>query len=342
MPALTVTLTELIFKNGWLPDACDSRVGLKWLTMSSGDTSFHDNVLLFCFLEKKPEPSLVVKACRLPENGWMLKKEFNHLKTLRGLLKAEAVNFVPRPIAFMTIGNQPLLIMEYLQGDDFQNLNRKNYWHCQSNVKNLLCNAAVTIRRLHNLTAQIIIPGEIIDSDFPNKSKIFLQMFDPDQQEVKIVKELVQYVNYRNYNAKAKFMLQGDYWHGNLIGSRDNNRYSIVDWQFARWTTDASFDIYLFPMGAAIKASSGNNVTERAAHVVQILHVWFKDIFPTYIASYGAMVKDRILPIDEGMLLSCIEKAARSISDFGHRHKDDNLWIAIFRELVKNPLSRSS
>ncbi len=337
MSSILSQLTDYVFQNTWIINKSGGNFQIDWLITTSGETSFHDNVLIFGFVNGNPNPSLVGKACRLPENGWMLRDEFKNLKIMWTKLGKCAAAYLPKPLAFKTFGTQPVLLTNFINGESLQQIAKGPFWKKNKHVKSLMIQAAKSLREIHEMTSTSIDSDEEVLSDFPLKANTFMKMFEFDKRETLVIKELVENVTNITHSEKCKVMIQGDFWHGNLIKNVEKNRLFIIDWQFARWEKDTSLDLFLFPLAAAVAASPQESASIRAFHAAKILQLWQHDILPTYFASYGRPLSYTILPERQGMLLSCIEKAARSVSDFGRRHQDDHLWRNLFRELMDWP-----
>jgi hypothetical protein len=129
-------------------------------------------------------------------------------------------------------------------------------------------------------------------------------------------------------------LIQGDFWHGNMI--RDQKRHSLmfVDWQFARWSVDVSMDVYFFLLAGALSAVDDEIVGQRAEKAFHLLDDWRKDVIPEYLFAYGVPENYGLLPQKQGMLMCCVEKAVRSALEFGYSHPDDLLWRSLFAVLM--------
>jgi hypothetical protein len=178
--------------------------------------------------------------------------------------------------------------------------------------------------------------------DFQPKARKFRELFELSAEEDRALSELVQRVNDGLSKASHKLLIQGDFWHGNMIRDRARGSLMFVDWQFARWSADVSLDIYFFLLAGALGATRDAAVTERARLAYQLLCDWRADVIPAYLASYGAPEHYVLLPQKYGMLLCCVEKAVRSALEFGYSHPDDLMWRSLFRELLQWPDESSS
>jgi hypothetical protein len=337
MSSILSQLTEYVLQNPWIIENSGDNIQIKWLITTSGENSFHDNVLVFGFVNNNPNPTLVGKACRLPENGWMLRAEYKNLKIMWNKLGKCAAAYLPKPLVFMAFGKQPILLTNFIRGESFQQTANTAFWNNAKHVKSLMIQAAKSLREIHEMTSTVLEPGEVVLSDFPAKASTFMNMFVFEKRETLVIQELVEIVTNLTHSEKCKVMIQGDFWHGNLIKNVEENRLYFIDWQFARWEKNTSFDLFLFPLAAAVAAVPQGSATNRALDAAKVLHLWQYDILPTYFSSYGKPLSYTILPERQGMLLSCIEKTARSVTDFGRRHQDDYLWRNLFRELLDWP-----
>ena len=135
--------------------------------------------------------------------------------------------------------------------------------------------------------------------------------------------------------ATHKVLIQGDFWHGNMIRDEARGKLLFVDWQFARWSVDVSMDIYFFLLAGALSATENGSVEQRVMEAFQLLMSWRANVIPEYLSAYGKPERYVLLPQREGMLMCCVEKAVRSALEFGYSHADDRLWRSLFAELVR-------
>jgi hypothetical protein len=98
-----------------------------------------------------------------------------------------------------------------------------------------------------------------------------------------------------------------------------------------------SEDVYLFILASALTAARQESQTEPAGHAAEILLRWRSRVIPAYLEAYGQPSEYVLLPLKEGMLAACVEKAVRPALDFGYSHPDDIMWRRLFGELVKWP-----
>lgn len=336
MPSFISELTAITKQSNWLNIHSPLSTCFHWVMLTSGETAFHDNVLLLGFNGRNSTPIIVAKACRLPENGWMLQAEFDHLQTMWKQLGEYAPTRLPKPLAIKTIGKQPALITNYLPGESLQKSTKGGFWHDPERITDLVVRAAKTLREIHDLASVKLVKDEIILSDFNKKADTFLEMFGFDDDENQVVRKLISRAAAHSDLADTKVMIHGDFWHGNIIRREEDDRFFLIDWQFARWAKDASMDVYLFPLAAAVAMAteSGGTETVRAELAADILNDWQNEILPAYFTAYGKPDSYALLPPRDGMLICCIEKAARSLVDFGRRHQDDLLWRALFGHIA--------
>jgi hypothetical protein len=163
-------------------------------------------------------------------------------------------------------------------------------------------------------------------------------LFKPSADEERALSELVNTVNERLKTASHKVLLQGDFWHGNMIRDKQRGTLMLVDWQFARWSADVSVDVFFFLLAGALSATGNGSVEDRARSAYQLLRAWHTDVIPAYLAAYGQPEQYLLLPQKYGMLLCCVEKAVRSALEFGYSHPDDLLWRSLFSELLNWPV----
>ena len=308
-----------------------------WLCLANGDADFQDNVIFFGFDDKQTDPVLAAKVPRLVKNGWMLKTEYDHLMELWNCIGPVAVNYVPKPYGFTSIQDRPVLVISYVPGESLTRLSRKSFWGDSGKVVTLAREAALTLRDLNRLTARPLQGAGDMNLDLQNKAEKFRELFKLNADENTALSELVETVNERSKTASQEVLIQGDFWHGNMIRDKKRGSLMFVDWQFARWSVDVSMDVYFFLLAGALSAMGGGRVEERAKHAFRLLSSWRTDVIPEYLTAYGKPEDYLLLPQKSGMLLCCVEKAVRSALEFGYSHSDDLMWRYLFAELLQWP-----
>ncbi|MCX6064282.1 MAG: phosphotransferase, partial [Chloroflexi bacterium] len=280
----------------------------------------------------KLSPSLVVKTPRIPENGWALQVEYDHLVELWNILGSGAAIRLPRPLGMATLHQQSALIISYVQGESLIRTSHKVLWENPRQVLALAVDAAQTIREIMNLTSTPIAEGEQVPWDFRQKVEKFKQMYALTEEENQINRLEVD-----RLKVSQKVLIQGDFWHGNMIREAHLGSLVLVDWQYSRWATDVSLDVYLFLLASALTSVPEKLMENKPQELVKILASWQSEIIPAYLSAFGKPAGFSLLPIRAGMLVCCVEKAVRASMDFGFIQADDLIWRLIFAELVKWP-----
>lgn len=306
---------------------------LHWVSLANGDADFHDNVIFFGFDEREPEPVLVAKVPRLAQNGWMLKTEYDHLLELWNCIGPAAANYIPKPFALPTLQDRSVLMISYIPGESMTRLSRKSFWEDNRQVSALSIEAARTLRNLNHLTEQPIQREDELDLNLQTKANAFRELFPLKAEEDRALSDLVKIFGEKSKTASHAVIIQGDFWHGNMIHDKNSGRLIFVDWQFARWSTDVSLDVYFFLLAGALSATEGGPIEERATQAFDFLNSWRIDVIPEYLEAYGQPEHYVLLPQKYGMMLCCVEKAVRSALEFGYGHPDDLLWRHLFAEL---------
>lgn len=309
-----------------------------WVCLANGDADFHDNIIFFGFVDKQTDPALVVKVPRLVQNGWMLKTEYDHLVELWDCIGPEAARYVPKPYAWTSVGERPVLMISYVPGESLTRLSRKSFWEDNAKVAVLAKEAARTLRELNRLTESPMEHDRSAHAVFETKVEKFRELFKLTAEEDNALSQLTKTLKEASKAATHKILIQGDFWHGNMIRDKQHGTLMFVDWQFARWSTDASLDLYFFLLAGALSASGNGPIEGRAKLAYQLLKGWRADVIPAYITAYGKPEHYVLLPQKYGMLLCCVEKAVRSASEFGYSHSDDLLWRHLFAELQHWPV----
>ncbi|HKG52846.1 MAG TPA: aminoglycoside phosphotransferase family protein [Anaerolineales bacterium] len=307
---------------------------LHWTILSNGDADFHDNVIFFGFEANKSDPVLVAKVSRLIENGWMLKAEYEHLAELWNCIGEDAESYVPKPYAMTTLQERPVLVISYASGESLARLSPKSFWTDSKQVLALAKEAAHSLRNLNRLTERPIEKVESKTLRFLEKAEKFRDLFKISGEEEHALMTLVEKVNICTKLAEHKVLIQGDFWHGNMIRDKKRKSLMFVDWQFARWSVDVSMDVYFFLLAGALAATENETIEQHAKDAFRLLNEWRKDIIPEYLFAYGVPEYYVLLPQKYGMMMCCVEKAVRSALEFGYSHPDDIVWRSLFAELI--------
>lgn len=307
---------------------------IEWLMLSNGAADINDNVIFFGFEDASPEPAFVAKAPRLPSNAWIVQTEHERLVEIWERLGDEAANYVPKPVVFSSVDGLPVLVISYVRGDGFLYSNRKKFWQKPARVQMLTRDAAHSLRKLHNKISVPLEDNEQVHSDFFQKIDTFNEFFAPSNEERQTLSELT--ARYLSQTSSYKTIIQGDFWHGNIIRNAVQDNLILVDWQYARWSTDVSLDVYLFLLAGALALTKGTDA-ERARSTLKVLIQWQQEIIPTYLDTYGTPNNLSLLPFKYGMLLCCVEKSVRTILDFGYNQSGSLAWRYLFSEFVNQP-----
>ncbi len=310
---------------------------LRWVLLANGDADFHDNVILFGFAGQQNEPVLVTKVPRLSENGWMLQAEYDRLVELWDCIGAEAAQYVPRPCGMTALQDRPVLVISYLPGESLAQLSQRSFWGNSDRVAALAQEAAQTLRGLNRLTRRPIQSDQSLDSRFLEKANKFRALFQLSRPEDQALLDLIQTVENSAQSATHQVLIQGDFWHGNMIRNKEHGRLRLVDWQFARWSADVSLDVYFFLLAGALSATEGSSGKQRAREAFRLLERWRIKVVPEYLSAYGKPEGYGLLPPKQGLLLCCVEKAVRPALEFGYSHPDDAIWRELFAELLSWP-----
>lgn len=302
----------------------------RWVCLANGDTDFQDNVIFFGFAGGQSDPALVVKVPRLLENGWMLQAEYEQLVELWDCVGPAAAKYVPKPYGLTSLQERPVLMISYVPGESLTRLGRKSFWGDSRKVAALANEAARKLRELNQLTESPKAPEEASNPDLESKVDKFRELFKLKPEEERALSKLVKRMHDESKATRHKVLIQGDFWHGNMIRDKQRGTLMFVDWQFARWSSDVSLDVYFFLLAGALSATASGPVEGRAKSAYQRLREWRLDVIPAYLAAYGTPEHYALLPQKYGMLLCCVEKAVRSAAD-------DLLWRYLFAELQNWP-----
>jgi aminoglycoside phosphotransferase (APT) family kinase protein len=311
---------------------------LHWVCLANGDADFHDNVIFFGFESKQSDPVLVSKVPRLVENGWMLKTEYDHLVELWNCIGSEAAKYVPKPYGFTTIQERPVLLISYVPGESLTRLWRNSFWGDVAQVMALAREAGHSLRELNRLTETPVQPADSLRVDLQKRVDTFRELFQVSTDEDRELAALINIFEERSSVARHKVLIQGDFWHGNMIRDRQRGTLMLVDWQFARWSVDVSMDVYFFLLASAFSATELGSPEERATRAFRLLSDWRANVIPEYLAAYGQPEHYVLLPQKYGMMLCCVEKSTRSALEFGYSHPDDLMWRHLFTKLHHWPM----
>jgi hypothetical protein len=315
---------------------------LQWMILTNGDSDPFDSVILFGFNPGQAEPSLVAKVPRMPQNSPPLEVEYKSLSQLWSLLGPRAGSYLPRPVALLNLQGQPVLVITHISGDSLVRAASRPFWSQQGPALQLAKEAGCVLRELNDLASLPVDPAERLGANFEQRAAGFSDLFSLSREEESALAQVVQQAGAVAGNARRKVLVQGDFWHGNLIRRSSDRRLIFVDWQFAHWSLDVSPDVYLFPLAAALTGAAYGSTAERARGAAQLLDKWRAGFLPAYLSAYGSPSDYVLLPLKEGMLAACVEKAVRPALDFGYSHPDDLMWRLLFSELIEWPQERWS
>src|SRR5215207_2691612 len=252
--ALSISARSLLERDGILSSP------LYWTILANGDADFHDNLIFFGFHAEQSDPVLVAKVPRLVENGWMLKTEYDHLVELWSCLGEPAAQYIPKPYSLTTLQERPVLMISYVPGESLTRLSRRSFWGNPGQVVELARDAARSLRALNDLTESPIQERESLDPEFQKKADKFRELFQLAPMEDRALADLTATVNGMAATATHKVLIQGDFWHGNMIRDEARGKLMFIDWQFARWSPDVSMDVYFFLLAGALSSTENGSV----------------------------------------------------------------------------------
>lgn len=328
--AFTDYLTNFVYASGLLQNS----PVLDWVLLSNGDVYYHDSVIFFGIDQKNITPVLVAKTPRLPENGWALKIEYDSLVELWYRMGENAAYHLPKPIALISYKMQPALVISYLQGESLLLTSKDFFWRNMDQVLLLAVEAAESLDKIFRSTFTDLEREERPFFDFSRRAEKFKEMYYLNEFQNQALESVVIKLAANRDRAMGTTLLQGDFWHGNIIRGAGHGKLMFVDWQYARWSADISLDVYLFLLAGALAAVPDGSASERARGVVEILLSWRKKIIPAYLGVFKKSNQFSLLSIRDGILMCCVEKATRASMDFGHTQSDDEIWWCIFNEIV--------
>ncbi|MGB0383535.1 MAG: phosphotransferase family protein [Ardenticatenaceae bacterium] len=293
----------------------------------------HYNVLLFGVPTGQSDPIVAAKICRSPAHSWTLRTEYTYLTAVWQMLGLEAKGRVPYPLALGEFDNNLIFLMEFCEGRDLLPT-LHTIWDDPHALRSIFSDVARALRYLHNKTINTDCPGKPM-SNFASQAAAFQLLFKLTDDEVSHLEGLANLIAEKNAAAQACILIQGDFWPSNIIQRNRSEDITLIDWQSARWSPDASQDVYLFPLTCSMQMCKGVP-EQQAANSVRVLKKWQTSLLPAYLAAYGAPEGYSLLPVREGLLACCVEMATRSYLSFGLCQADGLLWHRLFSELCEN------
>lgn len=329
-------LTELIVAS---EKAKSFALPLQWVSLAPGIPDLDENVIFFGLEAGKTYPTVVAKTPRLPENKWALQIEYDRLTELWRLLGPEAEYRLQKIIAMAELQGQPVLVTTFLRGENLLRVTRKSLWQAPARLLSLSIDVAQSLRSIMDQTATPLTDGEKIDSGFSEKIEKYKQMYAPPNAELQTLDALALEVESAALKVDHKILIQGDFWHGNMIRSAEHGKLMLLDWQYARWSKDVSLDLYMFLLAGALTAVPKQFVNApveaRAQAALEILRAWNRQIIPAYLNAFGTPTKYTVLPMRSGMLVCCVENAVRASMNRNSEKTQDFIWRALFSGLCK-------
>ena len=327
-------LSAALIKMETPTDHFNFRLPVDWLILTNGEAEPDDNIVLFGFAANKSNPTLVAKVPRSPKNVWMLKIEHDRLQDAWQCLGEQAHLRLPEPLAMLSLSGQPVLVMTYLSGISLLRTSQKRFWQNKDQIRKLFVDAARSLREMNEITVTRVRSDDDVPSSFLPKLIKFRELFALSEREHQIIDEIAAMEKIHAEQVANKVLLQGDFWHGNIVRGMPHGKLMFLDWQYSRWSKDVSLDVYMFLLAAALATASRQSDEERAEGAIKTLFDWQADILPAYLSAYGKPINYSLLPTLYGLLLCCIEKSVRSVIDFGHNQNGDLVWRVLFSKLV--------
>lgn len=307
---------------------------LSWTILSNGGTDTHDCIIFFGFEANKPQPTMVVKVPRLPEDGWALQIEYDRLVELWEHLGSEAVFRISEPIAIITLDAQPALVTSYVHGESLLRVSKRMIWEKPEQILLLAVDVAESLRDMMDRTATQLIDGESVPTDITQKIEKFKEMYHLTAREDHAILGLMECIESIRNIATHRVLIQGDFWHGNMIRNSTHGKLMFIDWRYSRWSTDVSLDVYFFLLASALANVSQIPAEERAPAAMEVLLRWRPKIIHAYLQAFGKSDRYTLMPARYGMLLCCVEAAVRVTMDVGSAQANDFVWRLLFAELV--------
>lgn len=306
---------------------------MRWMLHANGQADWNDNVIFFGFEDGKSFPSLAAKVPRWPGNNRIVRNEYARLSEMWRLLGGEAARRVPEPIALVDVDGHAALILSYAAGHGLTHSVQEGLWRDPLHRQAIVREAGRLLGELHRRACR---PLEETAAPFlfPRMANLFRSLFSLAEEEERLLARLEQACQ---ISSAQMTLLQGDFWHGNLLRSAAHGGLMLVDWQYARWDSDVSLDVYLFLMAGALACAQGETIAARARRALDLLLQWQAEVLPVYLAAYDRPQGLTLLPPREGMARCCVEKVTRTILDFDALQDDASLWRALFAELARLP-----
>lgn len=324
--------------NGYLfsKQIISNDLSLGWVLVSNGGTYEHDSVILFGILaEKTSSPEFVAKVTRLPLHSWILEIEYNSLSILWNCMgESFSEKHFPKPLGLLSYENQRALLISYLHGESMLKTSGASLWMDIENLSPFTLEIAEFLNRIFCSTITSTSYENYPSFEFSKRVEQFRMMYPLTDTHKRNIENILNKLNENLSNGNERVLLHGDFWHGNLIHEKKSKNLMVVDWQYARWSSDVSLDVYLFLLAGALAISHGSSLEEISQSLINVLHLWKDKIIPEYLRIFRCSKVYSLLPIKEGMLFCCIEKATRSKMDFGISQHDDMLWWHIFNEII--------
>lgn len=314
-----------------------SSVAYYWVMLSNGSADVHECVVFFGFKNGDSYPTLVAKIPRLPEDEWVIRVEYERLVEICDLIgMPDAEQHLPQPISYTSLHGQPVMVTSYVRGENLLRATGKKIWQKPEQVRILAMDVAKSLHHIMDRTARQLTDNDRPSSDIQKKADKFKQMHSLTENELYVVENLVKEIVDNELKASHKILLQGDFWHGNMIRGEEYGKLVFIDWQYARWATDASLDVYLFLLASSLATVPRNmSVIERARGAAETLATWRDNVIPSYLSAFGETDRYSLLSPRSGMLMCCIEKAVRASMDLGVDQENDLIWRFLFAELIK-------
>lgn len=307
---------------------------LNWVLLTNGGSALHDNVIFLGVPLGQREPALVAKTCRWPAHNGTIRQEFEQLTAVWQHLDQRASGVIPRPLHLGQVGQDLVLVTDYFTGQEMTEALQR--WAGQANEAELLGAAFQNVARwlgwFHRQTA--VSRTADLCCPFSHYADIFREMFELNAREQAALTDLVAQKEAAQAKASQQILQHSDFWPGNIILRPTDERIALIDWQFSRWTTDASYDLYFLPLASGVALVRGADPVDRAQRIGQRMRQWQQTWLPDYFGNYGQPTGYTLLSPEAGFCACCVEAASRPMATFGVEQDDALLWRQIFAELI--------
>lgn len=218
----------------------------EWVLESTGRHEAQTSVMLYAVGSSSGEPLIVAKVNRHRRFGSVVEHEFNMMSEACFFLGPEAPETIARPLGLVNISGDIHLISVFARAALSWEAATAD-WRAEKTGELAEWLAVLHQRSERSGTAP---RGD----DVEQVISTFVELFEPPTAICRRLEQAGEFVVDEFRSSGSEILLHGDFWPGNW--RFDAARFTIIDWEHARWSPSPLIDEFLFPLSRFVFAVS--------------------------------------------------------------------------------------